>query len=333
MSLPNWAHFIISQYLYLGYLNDSPFLDELEDIVRCFDKTTKLRFRNAEEPEYVKFGSSRDNDKSCNIRLGQLKLIGSDVAQFFQPSIDCIVKAVLEQKSSAHKTISHVVLVGGFSESDWLFTKVHELLTPLGLNIIRPENHLNKAVSEGAISFYLDHFVRTRVSKFTYGCFSSIPYDSNNPEYKSRSHKVYTVLGMKWISGYFGIILPKNTQVAETMEFRCSFYKHSDSEVSVRTFCEESNEIWCYRGNVETPKWDDVDADNYTMLCTIEADLSRAPIRTSRKAGGKGNYYSVKFDVILLFGVTELKAQIAWEEDGEEKRSAAMIVYDPDDDR
>ena len=92
-----------------------------------------------------------------------LNVFRSDVALFFQPSIDCIVKAVLEQKNSAHKTISvsldhtsffkyhfpnhllyfqHVVLVGGFAASDWLFTKVHEMLTPLGLNIIRPENHV-----------------------------------------------------------------------------------------------------------------------------------------------------------------------------------------------
>ena len=93
-----------------------------------------------------------------------LNVLRTDVAQFFQPSIDCIVKAVLEQKNSAHKMISvcpsvlttrhslnigfltilyfqHVVLVGGFAASDWLFIKVHELLTPLGLNIVRPENH------------------------------------------------------------------------------------------------------------------------------------------------------------------------------------------------
>ena len=86
----------------------------------------------------------------------------TDIAQFFQPSIDCIVKAVLEQQKSAHKTISvslcssfykyqflihlfyfqHVVLVGGFAASDWLFSKVYELLTPVGLNIVRPENHV-----------------------------------------------------------------------------------------------------------------------------------------------------------------------------------------------
>ena len=91
-----------------------------------------------------------------------LNVFRTDIAGFFQPSIDCIVKAVLQQKNSAHKTISvslcasffkylfpnyvlyfqHVVLVGGFAASDWLFTKTYELLTPLGLNIVRPENHV-----------------------------------------------------------------------------------------------------------------------------------------------------------------------------------------------
>ena len=35
-----------------------------------------------------------------------INLFRIDVAQFFQPSIDCIVKVVLEQKNSAHKPIS-----------------------------------------------------------------------------------------------------------------------------------------------------------------------------------------------------------------------------------
>ena len=38
--------------------------------------------------------------------MPNLNVSRSDVAQFFRLSIDCIVKAVLEQKNSAHKTIS-----------------------------------------------------------------------------------------------------------------------------------------------------------------------------------------------------------------------------------
>ena len=33
-----------------------------------------------------------------------------------------------------------------------------------------------------------------------------------------------------------------------------------------------------------------------------------------RKAKGKGVFFELHFDVVLLFGMTELKAQIAWEE-------------------
>jgi hypothetical protein len=91
---------------FLDYLQGSTFLADLEHIVGCFDKTTKLRFRNAEEPQYIKFGGARDNDPSCSIRFGQLKLLGSDVAMFFEPSVECIVKAVLDQRKVAHKPIS-----------------------------------------------------------------------------------------------------------------------------------------------------------------------------------------------------------------------------------
>ena len=49
-------------------------------------------------------------------------------------------------------------------------------------------------------------------------------------------------------------------------------------------------------------------------LCTIEADLSRVPILPQPKFTGKGSFYRVRYDIILLFGMTELKAQIAWTE-------------------
>jgi len=238
--------------------------------------------------------------------------IRSDVAQFFQPSIDCIVKAVLEQKNTAHRTISHVVLVGGFAASDWLFTKLYDLLTPLGLNIVRPENHVNKAVSDGAISFYLDHFVRTRVSKITYGSFCHIPYNPTDPDHKSRPQNVFTaVTGAKRIRGRFDIILPKNTQVSEMKEFKESYYTSSDTAAD---FQAVAFSVWCYRGNVVTPMWEDVDANNYTKLCTIEADLSRVPLVPRPKVTGQGSFYSIDCEIILLFGMTELKAQVAWKE-------------------
>ena len=240
---------ICNVQIYLDYLQNSSFLTDIEHIVGCFDKTTKLRFRNSDEPQYIKFGGTRDNDPSRNIRFGQLKLLGSDVAKFFEPSVECIVNAVLEQCRMAHKPISvclfwfswfpfvlnfafqHVVLAGGLAANDWLFNEVHQKLLPHGLNVVRPQNHVsvppsfqfiiyltcfsifrNKAVSDGALSYYHDHFVFTRVSKFTYGVFCNIVFNPADPDHQRRFNKVFvdasgTPLGR--IGDAFYIILLK----------------------------------------------------------------------------------------------------------------------------
>ena len=57
-------------------LLDSDHIDDLDHIIRCFDKTTKHCFRDAKEAQYIKFGSTRDNDPVHNIHFGQLKLYG-----------------------------------------------------------------------------------------------------------------------------------------------------------------------------------------------------------------------------------------------------------------
>jgi len=73
-----------------------------------------------------------------------------------------------------------------------------------------PSKPSNKAVSDGAISFYLDHYVRTRVSKVTYGNFCHIPFDSNDPEHQLRIKNTFiSVSGNKRISDSFDVILPK----------------------------------------------------------------------------------------------------------------------------
>lgn len=45
-------------------------------MVACFNKTCKPTFHNAEEDQYIKFGSYRDNDSDHHIRAGELMLHG-----------------------------------------------------------------------------------------------------------------------------------------------------------------------------------------------------------------------------------------------------------------
>lgn len=51
----------------------------------------------------------------------------------------------------------------------------------------------------------------------------------------------------------------------------------------------------------------------FQTACRITADLPTTDILPSVKPGGTV-YYGIPFDIIVLFGQTELKAQIAWKE-------------------
>ena len=64
VSLPS-----IYSYINPVFLADSPFAGDVEHIVRCFDKITKLRFRDAEERLYIKFESIRVNEGHYTRRL------------------------------------------------------------------------------------------------------------------------------------------------------------------------------------------------------------------------------------------------------------------------
>lgn len=315
-------------------LCNTKFGDDVDNVTKSFDKTTKLTFRNINDPQFIKFGSVRDKDPTLNIRSGQLKLLGEDVATFFDPSVACIVKAVLQQCKSATIPVSSVFLVGGFAASDWLYNQLKNSLEPFGLHFSRPDSHVNKAVADGAVSFYLDHFVSARISKMAYGINCSVPFDPTNKEHQNRLSSVFTSLtGEKKLSGVFSVILQKGVQVSETTEFRRSYFRPANSRSQLTSL---STSLKCYQGASENPKWLDVDANMFSTLCYIEADTSQISqtLKPHRSPGAskkkKKSYYIMEFDVVLLFGLTELKAQIAWKEGGEEKRSPARIVYDRD---
>jgi hypothetical protein len=54
----------------------------------------------------------------------------------------------------------------------------------------------------------------------------------------------------------------------------------------------------------------------FATLCSIEADTSQM-ITAMKPRRGRGGvfFYQQEFSVVLLFGLTELKAQISWVED------------------
>ncbi|KAI0704701.1 hypothetical protein C8Q76DRAFT_801605 [Earliella scabrosa] len=278
---------------------------------------------------FIKFGSVACNDPQVKIRRGQLALTGEEMESFFTPSLDGIVNAIERQCRLSTRSITTAFLVGGFAASPWLFAKLQERFKLLGLTLYKPNTHTSKAVSEGAVAYYLDRSVTARVMKATYGTECAVAYDPSKPEHAPRSGaKVTRSSGRVVLSGAFSSILCEGTLVHEKQEMSRSFFRDArqrDDPILNKI----SADIISYRDGT-APNWLDEAPDKFTRMCTVDADISQVA-RTSRTMPN-GEFFVQVFKVVLLCGFTELKALISWEENGEEKRGPATIVYNEDPD-
>ena len=68
----------------------------------------------------------------------------------------------------------------------------------------------DKAVAVGAVSFHIDHFVKGRLSRFTYGTPHCTLYKTSDPEHVKREDKTFiSLLGLKYVPDAFSSMLPK----------------------------------------------------------------------------------------------------------------------------
>ncbi|KAG1799634.1 hypothetical protein EV424DRAFT_1332401 [Suillus variegatus] len=288
----------------------------VQHMTEIFDRTTKGMFRNPEDPAFIKFGTIRDKDPQHNIRSGQLKLSGQvlqDVAKLFEPSISSIIEAFETQRKAAGTPITFVFFVGGFAASDWMFAKLHAYFQSLNISFSRPDSHCNQIVANGAVSYFIDHLVSIRVARFTYGTESIALFNPSDMEHRARQKGVFrSVSGFLALPRAFVSILTKGTFVSEQQEFSKKFAirRYNQAACNQVDVC-----IMSYRGLLQKPDWMDTERSLFSRLCTVHADTSKIAEKLTLKRSAEGStYYSMEIRVILLFGLTELKAMISWED-------------------
>lgn len=54
--------------------------------------------------------------------------------------------------------------------------------------------------------------------------------------------------------------------------------------------------------------------DGYSLACVIKADMSNMRGALRKGKGPKGMYWTLAFEVAIMFGGTELAASIVWED-------------------
>ncbi|EPQ55250.1 hypothetical protein GLOTRDRAFT_42483 [Gloeophyllum trabeum ATCC 11539] len=294
-----------------GSIYDDP--QDIENIVRCFENTVKRRFKAATEPASIRFGSRNDNEPDFGISKGILKLTGKEVSSFFDPSLNAIMDAIQEQwRAGEH--VDTILFVGGFAASDYLFNSLRRELSGAGTEISRPDGYTNKAVANGAVGFYVDRIVSTRVVPTTYGTDGATLYDASNPEHVLRSESVYTdPAGDRMVPNRFFTIVSNGTTVHAEKEYTIKMHQLWQN-LGGKEFTVEAD-VMSYSGTSVNPQWTDVESGSYHKLCTISSEVSEAiKALQPRRGNGRRTYYQLGFNVVLQFGSTELKAQISWME-------------------
>ncbi|KAG6878453.1 hypothetical protein C0992_008130 [Termitomyces sp. T32_za158] len=212
----------------------------LDHITQRFDETTKRLFRERKDLQFIPFGSPLDKDLSVGIRAGQLKLTGNE----------------------------------GFRKPFRTFRRcqLQERLAPFNVTVSRPDTQTSKAVADGAVGFFCDHHVSARMSKFMYGVEFLRELDPSNPDHVARKERLCELpSGPKLLPDAFDCILNRGVKVKESTVFTRKYCTELTSLSMLSVF---EVEIWCYRGGNVIPEWIDRQADDFSTLCVVRADLS-----------------------------------------------------------
>jgi len=113
---------------------------------------------SAAGPQYVNFGSSFDNVSKCNIKRGVLTLLASEVASFFESSIDYIVKTAIKQEQVIKGKISHVVVLHPHTlPNGWMTDKIYSRLSANGMHVVSLDDYPHgPELLNSAILSYMD---------------------------------------------------------------------------------------------------------------------------------------------------------------------------------
>ncbi len=167
------------------------------------------------------------------------------------------------------------------------------------------------------------------MSRFMYGVEFLREYNPDDPDHVTRQDRMCELpSGPKLLADAFDCILARvrATSASTTLTLTGHTFKGikvKESSVFTRKYCTEVTslstlsvfevEIWCYRGGTSTPMWINRNAEEFTTLCIVQADLSPLEGSAQPKPGRSGKtYWTIVFSVEIHFGLTEFKARIKW---------------------
>jgi len=243
-------------------------------------------------------GSSFGNAVSFKSRGNLLKVDKSMVKKIFQPSVEAIIQCLKNILTEcAYDNISTLLLVGGYSESDYLRDTIQTSLPDM--QIIKVEDG-RLAVVKGAVMMATkSSTIIERRSRFTYGfIYNPLFIEGVHPP-----HLKYYTDGEAWCGGVFEKLVEAGEVVHQGQQFsREGYITYKDPELKHTPWYTE---LW--RSPLKSP-----------TNCFLEEDQCELVGRIEVAAPPAGWPDEVNVVDSLVVGETELTMKLLMEETGEE---------------
>ncbi|QRW20325.1 heat shock protein 70 kDa 12A [Rhizoctonia solani] len=280
--------------------------DEIKDYTKAgmkdFEGGAKRGFQDEIVDQHITVGNSRFNNTAIRARRGRLTLAGQIYREVFFRAL------------------------GGFGDSPYLREQFKKRYEPQGSQITRTNDSTSKAVADGAVIWNIANSVSSRAPRYSFGVICArVPHAAL--EGSERRRAFMGPHGFPLVPGVWSQIVHKG--VALDAEAVCRETYTSVHDKSRPDLSNLSMDVYCYSADDEPVwAWDENDdiLPNFRKSCTISADLRGLEGALERRRGRRGNFWSLKIDVCMRFGGTELEAYIEWKDKGVTRTGPVFVV-------
>lgn len=195
----------------------------------------------------------------------------------------------------------------------------------------------------------MDRRVSVRVSRSCYGVEVRCRYSSENPEHVKRASAVSTYIDdARWLPHGFSTVLQKVSMVSPCQQdvltdgvnnrtLKSQKQRNFGRAISKTPYDPMSrppslsSNTLVFKRILGGPMSNHVSSKihlapssesstflprtvNFLTLCHVTIDATTTTRIAQRMRNEETNFYRIQFEVVLLFGLTELQAQVAWKE-------------------
>ncbi|ELU39033.1 hypothetical protein AG1IA_06935 [Rhizoctonia solani AG-1 IA] len=268
--------------------------------VKDFEMFTKRAFKDETAEQSIAIAKTRFNNTAIRARRGRMALSGR-----LQRALISKLTALLCRTFCWSEGLEIVHTYEANSRND-----TNHGVLDLRLLFVR-----SKAVADGAVIWSTLSSVYSRAPRYSFGTDASTLY---NPFVHDRQGRIpYTcVSGEEMVSGAWSQIVQKGVALDAEVVCRESYrhlYETPNPYLELYTL-----DLLAYSGE-NKPEWaldtNDEMLPGFQRSCTVRANLKNLQGALQSSVGPNGNrYWTLRYQVCIRFGGTELEGYMEWEE-------------------